>query len=103
MIYRRQHLCDVGNDEVCVASSIQVCATIRRKCYLLKIEQPYSTSTMHIYDVHSIIFVFQMLKSTGQASGNKGISMQQQAEEGQVHLSRVNVLAKEGHNKTSLV
>ena len=43
-----------------------------------------------------------MLKSTGQVSGNKG-SMQQQAEEGQVHLSHVNVLAKEGHNKTSLV
>ena len=42
MIYRRQHLCDVGNDEVCAASSIQVCVTIRRKSYLLKIEQPYS-------------------------------------------------------------
>ena len=43
-----------------------------------------------------------MLKSTGQVSGNKG-NMQQQAEEGQVHLSHVNVLAKEDHNKTSLV
>ena len=43
MIYRREHLCDVGN-KVCVASSIQVCVTIRRKSYLLKIEQPYSTS-----------------------------------------------------------
>ena len=55
MIYRRQHLCGVANGEVCTASSIQVCVTIRRKCYLLKIEQPYSTSTMHIYDYHFCI------------------------------------------------
>ena len=86
MIYRRQHLCGVGN-AVCVASSIQVFVTIRRKCYLLIIEQPYST---YLWCTQCIIFVFQMLKSTGQVSGNKG-SMQQQAEEGQVHLSHVNV------------
>ena len=101
MIYRRQHLCGVGNDEVCVASSIQVCVTIRRKCYLLIIELP----TVHqpcIFMMYTV-YHFQMLKSTGQASGNKG-SMQQQAEEGQVHLSHVNVVAKEDHcNKTSLV
>ena len=57
---------------MCIANSIQVCITITRKRCLLIIEQPYSTSTMQIYDVHHVSFLYSKCsKALGRCRGTR--------------------------------